>query len=183
MSPAEAVTAVRGGRLMWILRLSEILSKTLMVFAAFWAFSIAFYILLDVVLRNLDLPIEGTAEIITNSIVTIIFLQIAYGIHIRGMIRADFLMRFMGPRTQMTIDLANYLCGAIFFSIVIIGQWDPAWMALANNEFEGEGAVRIPTWPSRFAILIGSGLAVVNYLLLIVREFIEPPESRAGASH
>jgi TRAP-type C4-dicarboxylate transport system permease small subunit len=99
------------------------------------------------------------------------------------MIRADFLMRFMGPRTQLTIDLANYLCGAIFFSIVIIGQWDPAWTALANNEFEGEGAVRIPTWPSRFAILIGSGLAVVNYLLLIVREFVEPPESRAGAAH
>lgn len=168
---------------MWILRLSEILSKALMVFAAIWAFLIAFYILLDVVLRNLDLPIEGTAEIITNSIVTIIFLQLAYGIHIRGMIRADFLMRFMGPRTQRTIDLVNYLFGAIFFAIVIIGQWDPAWNALMNNEFEGEGAVRIPTWPSRFAIVIGSGLAVVNYLLLIVREFIEPPESRAGAAH
>jgi TRAP-type C4-dicarboxylate transport system permease small subunit len=154
-----------------------------MVIAAFWAFSIAFYILVDVVLRNLDLPIEGTAEIITNSIVTIIFLQIAYGIHIRGMIRADFLMRFMGPRTQLTIDLVNYLCGAIFFAIVIIGQWEPALNAWNVNEFEGEGAVRIPTWPSRFAIVIGSALAVANYLLLIVREFIEPPDSRTVGAH
>jgi TRAP-type C4-dicarboxylate transport system permease small subunit len=168
---------------MWILRLSEILSKALMVFAALWAFSIAFYILADVVLRNLDIPIEGTAEIITNSIVTIIFLQLAYGIHIRGMIRADFLMRFMGPRTQLTIDLLNYLCGAIFFAIVVIGQWDPAMNAWVANEFEGEGAVRIPTWPSRFAIVIGCSLAVLNYLLLIAREFIETPEQRASTSH
>lgn len=168
---------------MTVVRISEILSKALMVFAALWAFALAFYILLDVILRNVDLPIEGTSEIVTNSIVTIVFLQIAYCIHIRGMIRADFLLQLLGPRVTFVITITNYLAGAAFFAIVIAGQFGPAVEAWMTGEFEGEGAVRVPTWPSRFAVVIGSTLAVANYLLLIYREFVDPPAPSTAASH
>ena len=77
--------------------ISEIVSKALMVVAALWAFVLAFYILIDVIARNLEVPIEGTSEIVTNSIVVVVFLQLAYCVHIRGMLRADFLLHFMGP--------------------------------------------------------------------------------------
>ena len=43
-----------------VTKASELLSKGLMVFAALWAFFLAFFILADVVLRNLNIPIEGT---------------------------------------------------------------------------------------------------------------------------
>jgi len=157
-------------------RLSEILSKMLMIFAAFWAFFLAFYILADVVARNLNMPIEGTSEIVTNSIVTIVFMQIGYCVHIRGMIRADFLLNVLGPVTTRTINIIGYLLGVGFFLAVLYGTWGPAVEAWTTGEFEGEGAVHVPTWPSRFAIIVGCGLAAINYLLLLWIEIVDPPE-------
>ena len=159
-----------------VYRLSEILSKVLMIFAAFWAFFLAFYILVDVVARNLNVPIEGTSEIVTNSIVTIVFLQVGYCVHIRGMIRADFLLNVLGPLTQRTINTIGYVLGIGFFLAVLWGTWGPAVEAWTTGEFEGEGAVHVPTWPSRFAIIIGCGLAALNYLLLLWIEIVDPPE-------
>ena len=155
-------------------KLSEILSKAMMVFAAFWAFFLAFYILADVVLRNLNIPIEGTNEIVTNSIVTIVFMQIGYCVHIGGMIRADFLMQIMGPGLIRTINVLGYLLGIVFFCAVLYGTWSPAVEAWTTGEFEGEGAVHVPTWPSRFAILAGCALASINYLLLAAIEIVGP---------
>jgi TRAP-type C4-dicarboxylate transport system permease small subunit len=158
-------------------RLSEVLSKALMVFGAFWAFFLAFYILVDVVGRNLNMPIEGTNEIVTNSIVTIVFLQIGYCVHVRGMIRADFLLAVLGPVTTRTINIIGYLLGIGFFFAVLYGTWEPAVEAWNTGEFEGEGAVHVPTWPSRFAIILGCGLAAINYLLLLWIEIVDPPEN------
>lgn len=156
---------------------SEVLSKALMVFAAFWAFFLAFYVLADVVMRNLNLPIEGTSEIITNSIVTIVFLQLGYCVHIRGMIRADFLLAVLNAPTQRAINVVGYLLAIGFFLAVLYGTWTPAVDAWNTGEFEGEGAVHVPTWPSRFAIILGCGLAAFNYLLLLWIEIIDPPEA------
>lgn len=45
--------------------------------------------------------------------------------------------------------------------------------SFANGEFDGEGALRVPVWPARFTILIGSALAVINYLVLALIEFFK----------
>ena len=65
-----------------IYRINDAVTKGLMVFAALWAFGLAFYIFVDVLARNLNMPIEGTAEIARDSIVTIVFLQLGYCVHI-----------------------------------------------------------------------------------------------------
>ena len=159
-----------------VTKVSETLSKALMVFAAFWAFFLAFYILTDVVLRNLNIPIEGTNEIVTNSIVTIVFMQIGYCVHIRGMIRADFLLNVMGPRLTQSINIIGYALGILFFMWVLYGTWGPAVEAWTTGEFEGEGAVHMPTWPSRFAIIAGCALASLNYLLMLCIEVVDPQD-------
>ncbi len=159
-------------------RMSELLSKALMIFAAFWAFFLAFYILADVVARNLNMPIEGTSEIVTNSIVTIVFMQIGYCVHVGGMIRADFLLNVMGPRLTQTINSIGFLLGIGFFLAVLYGTLGPAVEAWETGEFEGEGGVHMPTWPSRFAIIVGCGLAAFNYLLLLWIEIFTPARER-----
>jgi len=160
---------------------SEALSKALMVFAAFWAFFLAFYILADVVLRNLNIPIEGTSEIVTNSIVTIVFMQIGYCVHIHGMIRADFLLNVMGPRLTQAINVVGYMLGIVFFLWVLYGTWGPAIEAWNTGEFEGEGAVHMPTWPSRFAIIAGCTLAALNYFLQLCVEVVDPQRNLQAA--
>ncbi|MBT7488152.1 MAG: hypothetical protein HN673_17440, partial [Rhodospirillales bacterium] len=42
--------------------------------------------------------------------------------------------------------------------------------AIERQEFEGDGALRIPVWPTYCVIILGSFLAAGSYLVLLVRE-------------
>ncbi len=163
-----------------IYRINDKVTKFLMAFSALWAFGLAFYILADVLARNLNMPIEGTAEIARDSIVTIVFLQLGYCVHIRGMLRADFFIAMFPPGLQRSFALIGFLLGIVFFVGIFIGCFSPAIEAWQTGEYEGAGAVHVPVWPARFAILIGCALAAFNYLLSAISVFQETPGQDLG---
>ncbi len=154
-------------------RWSERLSKWLMVIAAMWAFLLAFYILVDVVGRFFGFPLRGTHEVVKNSIVMIAFMQAAYCVLSRSMLRADFLLHLIGGTPERIINSAGYILGAIFFAALFWGTKDPAVHAIVSGEFEGEGALRVPTWPARVVVLLTSALLVVNYTMLALKEILQ----------
>ncbi len=150
-----------------IVQLSDKVSKTMMVMAAAWAFVLTFIIIADITSRTLfNDPLNGTREIVANSIVMIVFLQVGFAIRSRSMLSADFLIDTFPPAVRRVVLAIGYLIGAGFFLLVIVGGWDLAISSWVGGEFEGEGALHVPSWPTRFMILIGSGLAVINYLVL-----------------
>jgi TRAP-type C4-dicarboxylate transport system permease small subunit len=160
-----------------VYRINDFVTKMLMIFSAMWAFALAFYILADVVARNINMPIEGTAEIARDSIVTIVFLQIAYCVHIRGMLRADFFVNMFPAGLQKFFTLIGFLFGIAFFAGIFAGAFDPAIDAWNTGEYEGAGALQVPVWPARFAILIGCALASFSYLLAAIKLFIDPDDA------
>lgn len=141
-----------------------------MILAAFWAFVLCFITLADIICRAMNYPLQGTKEIIANSVVIIVFLQLGFAIRSRSMLGADFLINFFGENTRRVLAIFGFLLGALFFAILFKGGITPALRSFANGEFDGEGALRVPVWPARFTILIGSGLAVINYLALAAIE-------------
>ena len=155
---------------MFLIRITDRITKTLMILAAFWAFVLCFITLADIIARALDYPLYGTKEIVANSVVIIIFLQIGFAVRSRSMLGADFLVNLFGPNARRYLTVFSFLLGALFFAILFKGAIGPALRSFANGEFDGEGALRVPVWPARFTILIGSGLAVINYLALAVIE-------------
>jgi TRAP-type C4-dicarboxylate transport system permease small subunit len=160
---------------MSIIRLNDLVARFLMVLAAVWAFILCFIILADVVGRSFfDVPLHGTTEIVANSIVMIVFLQAGYAIRSNAMLRTEVLVDVLGPNAKrVALGFADLL-GAIFFLIIVIGAFHPAIRAFVNGEFEGEGALRVPVWPTRFVILIGAALAIVNYLVLFYVDVFAP---------
>jgi TRAP-type C4-dicarboxylate transport system permease small subunit len=147
-----------------------------MVMAAAWAFVLTFIIIADITSRTLfNDPLNGTREIVANSIVMIVFLQAGYAIRSRSMLSAEFLIDLFPLRIRRIVLAVGYLLGAGFFLLIIIGGWDLAIASWVGGEFEGEGALHIPSWPTRFMILIGSGLAVVNYMVLAYLDVFGPP--------
>ena len=64
--------------------------------------------------------------------------------------------------------------GAAFFLMILYGGWEPALRAWATGEYEGEGALRVPAWPTRFTILFGSAVAAFNYLLMAYLDIFKP---------
>ena len=138
-----------------------------MVMAALWAFVLTFVIMADIVARTaFNNPLNGVREIVANSIVMIVFLQAGYAIRSRSMLSADFLAVHFPPLVGRSVLAFGYLLGAAFFGLIIWGGWDLAIASWVGGEFEGEGALHVPAWPTRFIILIGSALAVVNYLVV-----------------
>ena len=147
-------------------------SKTLMVIAAVLAFLLCFLVVGDVSGRVFfGSPIKGTTEMISLAIVTICFLQAGYAIRSGGMLNVDTVVVKFSPRWQSIFGVLGAFAGLFFFAFLCYGTFDGALHAWASNEFEGEGAMRVPVWPTRFVMVLGTGLAALCYLILMVQNF------------
>ena len=154
-----------------IITFSDRLSKVLMVVAAVYAFGLTFLILLNIIDRAL---FDGVAEIVTTSIVIIVFLQAGYAIRSRSMLRADFLVSRLSGTFQKMLLVFGYLLGAAFFLMVIWGGWEDAVRDFVDMNYEGEGALQVPTWPARWTVMFGSLIALLNYLVLAYIDVFRP---------
>jgi TRAP-type C4-dicarboxylate transport system permease small subunit len=147
-------------------RWSDRVAKALLALAATLAFLLSFLVVADVVGRTVfSAPVKGTPEIVSMSIVIICFLQASYAIRSGGMLHVDLLSGLLPSRAREALIAAACLLGVAFFGVVLYGGMEPFLHAWRSDEYEGEGALRIPSWPARFAVLLGSGLAALNYLL------------------
>ena len=165
---------------MSIIKLNDHLTKALMVLAACWAFILTFFIIADIIGRTVfNAPVYGVPEIVMNSIVMIVFLQAGYAIRSRSMLRADFLARKFTPLFGRIVLTAGYLLGAACFIMILFGSWDSAIHAWVANEYEGEGALRVPAWPTRFTIVFGSAVATMSYLLMAYLDIFRPEKPDA----
>jgi TRAP-type C4-dicarboxylate transport system permease small subunit len=162
---------------MSIVNLNDRLTKFLLVLAAGWAFFLTFFIIADIIGRSVfNAPVYGVREVVMNSIVMIVFLQAGYAIRSRSMLRADFLAKNFPPLFGRVVLAIGYLLGAAFFLIILVGGWDSAIHSWVSGEYEGEGALRVPAWPTRFTILFGSAVACFNYLLMAYLDLVRPED-------
>lgn len=152
-----------------VARINDWIARALLTIAAVLAFLLSFVVCADVLGRDLfGRPLQGTKEMVEMSIVIILWLQAAYAIRSGGMIWVDAVHAFLPLRVRSACDVFGALLGIAFFALVCWGSIDPALHAWRSNEFEGEGALRVPVWPARFLVLLGSFLAAFNYLLLAI---------------
>jgi TRAP-type C4-dicarboxylate transport system permease small subunit len=146
------------------------IANTLLVLAAMLAFVLCFIVVADVTGRVLfNAPVKGTPEIVSYSIVVICYLQAAYAIRSGGMINTDAITSHLPLRAQSLLAAIGALLGIVLFAIICWGGIDGAAHAWTSGEFEGEGALRIPAWPARFAIVGGTALAALSYAVLLMR--------------
>jgi TRAP-type C4-dicarboxylate transport system permease small subunit len=147
-------------------RWSDWVAKALLAFAATLAFLLSFLVVADVIGRTaFSSPVKGTPEIVSMSIVIICFLQASYAIRSGGMLHVDVIPVLLPPRLREALAALGCLLGVAFFAVVLYGGLEPFAHAWSSNEYEGEGALRIPTWPARLAVLLGAALAALNYAL------------------
>lgn len=151
-------------------RLNDRVTKTFLILAALLAFLLCFLVVADVIGRGaFNSPVKGTTEIVSLSIVVICFLQAGFAIRSGGMLNVDMFVSKGSARTQSVMACVAALAGLVFFGIICYGSIEGAMHAWTSNEFEGEGALRVPVWPARFVVVIGTFLASVSYLLMLMQ--------------
>lgn len=143
-------------------------ARLLHIFSAFWTLALAFLIFGDVFGRIfLSRPIPGTKEILQNSVVTITFLQIPLAIYSGSMLRTSILSDSVPPTVRRLLRTFASLLGLALFLALIWGTVPSFWDAYRIGEYEGEGSLRVPTWPVRGAIAVMSAFGAFAYAYMI----------------
>jgi TRAP-type C4-dicarboxylate transport system permease small subunit len=81
------------------------------------------------------------------------------------MIYTDVVVSRFGVRGQAFALLLSAVLGILFFGIIVWGGYGLTLNALISGEYQGEGSLRVPAWPARITVLIGSTLVVLSYLM------------------
>jgi len=150
-----------------ISRIGRVARVTHFVSAA-WVLVLAVIIFVDVCGRYFfGLPLLGATEIIKNSVVSITFLQLPLAIYRDGMIRTTLIYGLVSADWQRILRTLTNLMGLLFFLGTAFSAWGPALEALGVSEYEGEGALRVPTYPVRFLVVATSLFAAYVYLYLM----------------
>ena len=63
------------------------------------------------------------------------------------------------------------MLGLLLFLGMAFSGWGPALEALDVSEYEGEGALRVPTYPVRFLVVVTSVIASYIYLHLMILDW------------
>lgn len=150
-------------------RLFEKVIVGLNVAATAWIFGMILFVVLDVGGRVLfNYPLTGVPEIIKISNPMIAFLQITYVLYTGRHIRTDILIDRMSTKGNAWINIVNAAMGVFIFSLNFYSGWDLTVTAFDIWEYEGEGALRVPTAPIRLIILIGSVLMIIQFGRIIM---------------
>ena len=142
-------------------------TETLSTISAFWILLLAAIFLYDIVGRELfDTPFLGTHEIVGNSIVGILFLELPSTIKRGAMLRTTIVYYAVSKISQRTIDCASYLLGVLLFLAIVFGGWDAMIVSWELLEIEGAGAFEVPIYPVRTLIILFSAICALIYLQL-----------------
>jgi TRAP-type C4-dicarboxylate transport system permease small subunit len=126
----------------------------------------------DVFMRDaFKRPIDGVAEVVAASIIVIVFLQLPATLRHGRMSRADL---FIDPFIQRKPVAGRRLrafysaCGVFACAIIAYATWPQLLKAWSGAEFFGiQGVFTMPVWPMRLVVVLGAGLAAVQYALLV----------------
>ena len=148
------------------------IARVIHLVSAFWTLALALLILADVGGRSLlNSPVPGTKEIIQNSVVAITFLQLPQAIYSGSMLRTSIFADAVPDSFRRILRTFAMLLGLIVFMGLLWSTWPSFWDAYRIGEYEGEGALRVPTWPVRGMVLVMSVFGVWAYFSMIVYDW------------
>jgi TRAP-type C4-dicarboxylate transport system permease small subunit len=159
-----------------LVMVDKVVAKVSGVFAALGAALIgllALTMVADVVGRQFGSPVTGIVELAAQTVVISAFLTIPYVMRRGGHIRATVLVNRTPPIVSKSLEVLAYLIGAIIFALLAFSAWDAFVEDFVKASYEGEGALRIPTWPARLTIFLASVLMIFESLLATAKTFVE----------
>lgn len=132
----------------------------------------------DVIGRGaFNAPISGVPEMVSLSIVAIVFLQIAQCFRMGRLTRAEALLNMLdraAPRLRLLFDLIFALGAAALVWILFSASLPLFEKAWARGTYTGTvGDFTAPVWPVKLIILVGCTALLVQLLLSAVETLLK----------
>ncbi|MCA0873764.1 TRAP transporter small permease [Seohaeicola saemankumensis] len=131
----------------------------------------------DVIGRGVfNAPVSGVPEMVSMSIVAIVFLQIAQTFRKGRLTRTDAVPGFVAaraPRLRQAMDVIFAAAAAALVWQVFAASLPLFKKAWVRNTFEGTvGDFTAPVWPVKLIILIGCAALLVQLVLFGLAAFL-----------
>lgn len=131
-------------------------------------------ICVDVVGREaFGAPLKGVPEMVSLSIVAIVFLQVPQALRAGRLTRSDGVIRVLHrtrPRLAAVLETLFEFLGFAVVSTILYAHWPMLVKAYTRGDFVGStGNLTIPTWPVKAMILVGCVLLALQFLARILR--------------
>lgn len=127
----------------------------------------------DVIGRGaFNLPVSGVPEMVSMSIVAIVFLQVAQTFRMGRLTRTDALLGAIerrSPRLRAFLELV-FCTGAIAIMVQLLtASWPLFVKSWERNTYEGTiGDFTAPIWPVKLIILIGCTALIVQLIVAAI---------------
>ena len=136
----------------------------------------ALIICIDVTYRNIvGEAIPGVTEVLSFSVVMIVFLQATSALRSGRFVRADMLITPLiswKPRIGYSLLMLFDLLGVVVVLIIFYGSLPLMMRAWSQDLFFGiPGVFTAPEWPIRAAVVMGSFMLAIQFLLDAYKEF------------
>lgn len=143
------------------------------VLGGIWIVFLMFLITADVLGREiLGISIQGTAEIVANSIVGIAFSQFGYCLMVGKHVRTTVIYDKVSQNKKEILDLFAYILGAVIFAVLIVPAFNEVVKAVQTMATEGDGVVKIVVWPVKTIIFSGYVSLFIGYILLSIEKVL-----------
>lgn len=131
---------------------------------------------IDVAGRNLlSMPVSGVPELVTLSIVAIVFLQIPAALRAGRMTRSDGLLSWLtrkSPRLGQAVATFFDLIGIAVIAVIVQTTWPIFTRAFESGQFIGAiGDFTAPVWPVKLTLIIGGSILILQFTARIWRRF------------
>lgn len=126
---------------------------------------------IDIVGRTgFDAPVRGVTELVSLSIVGIVFLQLADTLRSGRFTRADMLLdrlKRTRPALAAALQAVYHLLGAALMLIILWAAWPSLVDSIRIREYVGAlGDFTAPVWPVRLTMLVGLSVTALTFMLL-----------------
>lgn len=156
-------------------KLSEILSKTLLVMAGLFLLAMMLLTCSNIVLRMVWVPIKGTFELMGFFGAVLTTFSLGYTQLHKGHILVDILTVRFSSRIQNGINLAGHFISMVFFILV---SWQIAkWASTLRTSGEITETLRIIYYPFTYAASFGCGVLSLVFLVDFLKIIF--PEKRS----
>ena len=123
-------------------------------------------IVCDVLGRALfDHPLTGATELVRVCVVSVLFLGLPKTFRAGKQIRATILLNKISARANGLLDMLAHVAGIVLFALMVYSSWELLVEAWQVGEFEGAGALRVPTYPLRALIVTSAALCLLQLVL------------------
>lgn len=135
-----------------------------------WVFGLMLLVCADIIGRNIFLaPIVGVTEVLSYSMVGIVFLQVANTLYVGRFTRAELVITWLEefrPTAGSLLSALFSIVGAAVFLGIAILTWPEFVAALESHEVDGmPNQFTILVWPFRFIVVAGAAATAVVFAI------------------